>query len=116
LEHAKLRIGATGGEIVVVGASREAADDFVRQIAAARRATFGMHRFSFPQLASRLTRMEAARRGTTPAASLMVDALTARACFEAADTGLRYFAPGCSDTRIPEGRPQNGHGTPHGAC
>src|SRR5689334_14729382 len=68
------------GEIVVVGATREAADDFVRGIAIRCAATFGMHRFSLPQLASRLTRLDAARRGVTPAASLMLDALTARAC------------------------------------
>jgi ATP-dependent helicase/nuclease subunit B len=38
--------------------------------------------------------MDAARRGVTPAASLMIDALTARACFESANDGnLSYFGP-----------------------
>ena len=42
------------GDIAIVAASRGAADDFVRSIAASRPATLGLHRFSFTQLAARL--------------------------------------------------------------
>lgn len=81
------------GDVVIIGATREAADDFARTIATARAATFGMHRFSLAQFASRITRLEAARRAITPAASLMLDALTARAAHDAAADGLQYFGP-----------------------
>ena len=80
-------------DLVIIGATREAADDFARALAVTRPATFGMHRFSLAQFASRITRLEAARRGITPAASLMLDAVTSRAAHEAARDGLQYFGP-----------------------
>lgn len=94
LDAARTFLSSVKGDIVVVGGSRSAADDFVRSVAAALPATLGVHRFSLAQLASRLSRMDAARRGVTPAASLMVDALTARIAFDAAEANaLPYFRP-----------------------
>ena len=41
-------------EILIVSASRGAADDFARLVARGRGATFGLYRFSLTQLAARL--------------------------------------------------------------
>ena len=57
-------------EILVVGATRGAADDFVRDVATARGATFGLYRFSLTQLAARLAAPLLAAEGLTPATAL----------------------------------------------
>ncbi|HEX7829840.1 MAG TPA: PD-(D/E)XK nuclease family protein [Thermoanaerobaculia bacterium] len=94
LAIARELIGELDGEIVVIGASRGAADDFVRAIAAAKPATFGIHRFSLAQFASRVSRLESAREGVSPAASLMVDAVIAHSAHERASANaLHYFHP-----------------------
>jgi len=81
-------------EILVVGATREAADDFARDLAQARGAVFGLHRFSLMQLASHLAAAEMAQRGLTPSTSLGSEALAARAAAAlAARAALGYFAP-----------------------
>ena len=54
-------------ELLLVGASREAVDDFARELSSQQRATFGIHRFSLTELASRLAAMELARLGVAPA-------------------------------------------------
>lgn len=78
-------------EILLVGASREAVDDLVREIAGA---TFGLHRASLIQLAARLAAPELARRGLAPGSVLGAEAVAARATFEVlARDGLGYFAP-----------------------
>lgn len=85
---------APGTEGLVVAATREAADDAVRALAARSQATFGLHRFSLTQLAARLAAADLARRGLAPASSLASEALAARCAFEALqDSSLRYFAP-----------------------
>ena len=38
-------------EVLIIGASRDAADDLARRVTATRGATFGLHRASFLQLA-----------------------------------------------------------------
>jgi len=81
-------------EVVIVGASRGAADDFARAIARGAGATFGLTRFSLTELAARAaaTRVEGARRvrGTDAGA----EAIAARATFDARAAGeLSYFAP-----------------------
>ena len=48
-------------EATLVGASREAADELVRALSTTRGATFGWHRFSLPQLASRAASLDLAR-------------------------------------------------------
>jgi ATP-dependent helicase/nuclease subunit B len=81
-------------EVLIVGASRAAADDLARQVTVARGVTFGLHRASFVQLAARLAAVEMARLGVAPATALGVEAVAARVTFEALrDGALAYFAP-----------------------
>ena len=84
----------TATEILLVGASREAADDLARRVTAARGATFGLHRASLTQLAVRCATAELATRGAAPATRLGAEALAARVTFEAVrDSAVPYFAP-----------------------
>ncbi len=86
--------GPGGGEVVIVCASRGAADDLARSIAAARPATLGLHRFSFTQLAARLAAPVLAAHGMAPATYLGAEAVAARAAFDAQRAGdLSYFGP-----------------------
>src|SRR5881296_3107858 len=81
-------------EVLIVGATRDAADDLVRRVTAARGATFGLHRVSLTQLAVRLAAAEMARLGVAPATALGAEAVAARVSFEALrERGLGYFAP-----------------------
>ena len=83
-----------GDEVLLLGASRGAVDDFARSIAVERGATFGLHRLSFTQCAARLAAADLAARGDAPASGLGHEAVAARAAFEAAnDAALEYFAP-----------------------
>jgi ATP-dependent helicase/nuclease subunit B len=80
-------------EAVIVGATRGAADDFVRAIAAARRATFGLTRFSLTQLAARMAVASSGAR-RAPATRAGTEAVAARAVFDAIAAGdLAYFTP-----------------------
>src|SRR5688572_30191413 len=79
-------------EVLLVGASRGAADDCARAIAAARGVSFGTHRLSVTQLAARLAMLDLAGRNQTPITRLGFEALAARATFEAvADDALGYL-------------------------
>ncbi len=69
-------------EALVVGASRDAVDDFVRDSAARRGAAFGLHRFSLRRLATRIAAPRLAARGLAPATRLGAEAVAARAAFE----------------------------------
>ena len=69
-------------EAFVVGASRDAVDDFVRDSAARRGAAFGLHRFSLRRLATRIAAPRLAARGLAPATRLGAEAVAARAAFE----------------------------------
>src|SRR3989449_1498516 len=81
-------------EVLIVGASRDAADDLARRVTAARRATFGLHRASLTQLAVRFAAEEMARLGVAPATALGAEAVAARGSFEALrERALAYFAP-----------------------
>ncbi|HWO43572.1 MAG TPA: PD-(D/E)XK nuclease family protein [Candidatus Eisenbacteria bacterium] len=83
-----------GDEVLLLGASRGAADDLARAISLERGATFGLHRLSFTQLAARLAVLELATRGRAPATALGHEAVATRAVFEAQNEGaLRYFSP-----------------------
>jgi hypothetical protein len=57
-------------EVLVVGATRGAADDLVRALAGARGATFGLYRFSLTQLAARLAAPLLAADRLSPATAL----------------------------------------------
>src|SRR5437870_6116510 len=81
-------------ELLIIGASRDAADDLARQVTAARAATFGLHRASLTQLAVRFATAEMARLGVAPATALGAEAVAARVSFEALrERALAYFAP-----------------------
>src|SRR5262249_1324891 len=83
-----------GGEALVVGATRDAADDLVRDLTVELRASFGIHRASLPQLAARIAALELARLGAAHTTMLGAEALAARVAFEALGVGaLEYFAP-----------------------
>ena len=89
-------------ELVVIGATREAADDFCRGVTAARGATFGLHRFTLGQLASRIATATLAAAGVTPSTALAADALATRALFELARDGrLDYLAPIADSPGLP---------------
>jgi len=81
-------------EVLIVGASRGAADDFARDLSRSRGATFGLYRFSLTELAARAaaTVRDSARR--TPGTQSGAEALAARAVFDAlrADE-IDYFKP-----------------------
>ncbi len=81
-------------EALLVGASRDAVDDFARELSARRGATFGLHRFSLGQLAARVASTQLARRGLAPATRLGAEAVAARAAFEELEQDtLRYLGP-----------------------
>ena len=89
-------------EVLVVGATREAADDLCRRVAATRGATFGLHRFTLTQLASRIAAATLAARGATPATALAADALATRALSELSrDGGLRHLAAVADSPGLP---------------
>src|SRR5438309_3339886 len=80
-------------EILIVGASRGAADDLARAIAARRGAAFGLHRFSLVQLAAVLALMRAGH-GTAPTTLLGSIAIAARVSYQALQDGvLKYYTP-----------------------
>ena len=80
-------------ELIVIAATRGAADDFVRSLAR-RRSTFGLHRFSLTELAARAASFDAARAGYVAGTVMNAEAVAARAAFDAAAAGdLAYFHP-----------------------
>ncbi len=81
-------------ETLIVSASRGAADDCARDLARERPATFGLYRFSLTQLAARLAAPLLARDRLSPATALGVQAVAARALFDAdREAALSYFQP-----------------------
>ena len=91
--HAWLADRAERGALVV-SASRGAADDLARAVAAERGGAVGLHRFSVTQLAARLAAPVLAARGIAPATRMGSEAVAARAVFEARrQDGLAYFEP-----------------------
>src|SRR5213592_3483965 len=70
-------------ELLIVAASRGAGDDLARGVGQTRGASFGLHRFSFTQLAARIAASELLAAGRTPATRLASEALAARVVFEA---------------------------------
>ena len=89
-----VRACAPGTRVLIVGASRGAADDLARRVAVDAPATFGIQRLSFTQLAARSALMALAADGATSSTRLGADAVATRAVFEATqDAALRYFSP-----------------------
>lgn len=81
-------------DIFIVGATRTAADDLVRQHSRGHRATFGLHRFSLAQLAARIAAGRLAATGQVPCSGLGAEAAVVRAVYEAERrSALQYFSP-----------------------
>jgi hypothetical protein len=89
-------------ELIVVGATRGAADDFARD-ASRGRATFGLHRFSLVELAARAAALNAAATGRVAGTQTNSEAMAARASFDAAAAGdLPYFSPVAATPGFPK--------------
>ena len=73
-----------GGQVVVVGATLEAASDLIREVAAARGAGFGWHRFTLVGIAATLAAPLLAEEGLSPVSGLPLEALCARVVHELA--------------------------------
>jgi CRISPR/Cas system-associated exonuclease Cas4 (RecB family) len=83
-----------GSEVVIVGASRGAADDLARDVARRTGATFGLARFSLTEIAARAAAARLAGARRVPGSSAGAEAMAARAVFDAiAADELAYFAP-----------------------
>ncbi|HSP97092.1 MAG TPA: PD-(D/E)XK nuclease family protein [Candidatus Dormibacteraeota bacterium] len=81
-------------EVVIVGASRDAADELARRVALRRRAAVGLHRFTLTQLAARLAAPASSASGLAPCTPLGAHAVAARAAFDALAAGrIPYFEP-----------------------
>lgn len=88
-----VRDHAAGG-VLVVGATRAAADELVLGAARELGALVGVTRASFSELATKLALPVLAERLVSPATGLSAEAMVARASFDAADAGeLSYFGP-----------------------
>ena len=77
-----LRRGLGRGAALLVGETREAADDLARDVAADAGATFGLHRLSLRQLAWSIAAVDLARRGLAPASGPAAEAVATHATFE----------------------------------
>ncbi|HEX6803615.1 MAG TPA: hypothetical protein VF133_08045, partial [Terriglobales bacterium] len=85
---------STSADVIVVGNSRDSADDLVRCVSMGSPATLGLHRFSMLQLAVRFAAPEMARWSLAPSTPLGTEALAARVTFEVMQRGeLNHFAP-----------------------
>jgi ATP-dependent helicase/nuclease subunit B len=79
-------------EILIIGATRAAADEFVRSLPVT--GTLGLHRLTFPRLAAALAHGPMNEQGMAPATALAMEAVCARALYQARREGeLCYFTP-----------------------
>ena len=89
-----IRSELRNGDLLLVAASRGAADDLARSIAIESGATLGLHRFSLTQLAARMAAAILAADRRAPATTLGSEAVAARAAFESVQNhALTYFGP-----------------------
>src|SRR6187549_1342420 len=94
LDAARARILEIDPPILVIAATRAAADEFAFSIANTKGATFGITRSSVAELVARLAVPALARQGLTPSAPLSDEAVSARVTHELmTDKALKYFAP-----------------------
>jgi len=92
--QAFLRELAPGIRAVIVGASRGAADELARRVAAETSATFGLQRLSLAQLAARAAAPWLAAQGAAPASALGLEAVAARTLHEVRQQApLDYLEP-----------------------
>ena len=91
-------------EVVIVGASRGAADDFARAIARRAGATFGLMRFSLTELAARAAAVRLAGASRAPLTQAGAEATAARVVFDALGAErARILRPGRLDARLSQG-------------
>ena len=89
-----LRSHPPPSEVVIVGASRGAADDLARRLAIDAGATFGITRFSLTELAARSAAILLAGARRIPGTQTGAEAAAARAVFDAIGAGeMDYFGP-----------------------
>ncbi len=94
LAAARSRLNGLHPPILIVGASRAAADEFAMGLAADRGATFGVTRVGFTELVAKLAVPALARQGLTPSAPLSDEAVAARVADDLLKRGeLDYFEP-----------------------
>ena len=79
---------AAAGDLLAVGAGRDSVDDLAHRVAVHRGAVFGLHRFGWDGLISRLAEGPLVAAGLAPASAVGVEAVAARAAFEARDAGV----------------------------
>jgi hypothetical protein len=80
--------------VVIVGASRAAADELAFLAASRRGGLFGVTRVGLAELVTKLALPGLARQGLSPTGALGAEAIAARATFTAHAAGrLRYFSP-----------------------
>ena len=92
-----------GSEVVIVGASRGAADDLARDVGRRAGATFGLTRFSLTEVAARAAASTLAGTRRVPGSSAGAEAMAARAVFDAVAAGeLAYFGPVASLPGFPK--------------
>ena len=97
-----VRAVAPGTRVLIIGASRGAADDLARDVATLVPATFGIQRLSLTQLAARGAMLTLAGRGVAPSSWLGAEAVAARAVFDARHAAsLAYFEPVASTPGFP---------------
>jgi ATP-dependent helicase/nuclease subunit B len=85
---------APSTELIIVGASRGAADDLARAMARQVGATFGITRFGLTELAARAAAARLGGERRVPGTQAGAEAVAARAVFDAlADNELAYFEP-----------------------
>src|SRR5688500_16612929 len=90
-------------EVLIVGASRGAADDLARLVAKHAGATFGLARFSLMELAARAAARRLAGAGRATATRTGTEATAARVVFDAIAAGdLAYFGPVASMPGFPK--------------
>ena len=93
-DAARSRLADVEPPILIVGASRGAADEFALGLAVDRGATFGISRTSLTELVAKLAVPALARRGLTPSAPLSDEAVAARVADDLLKRGeLEYFEP-----------------------
>ena len=85
---------APADRIVIVGASRAAADELAFVAASRSGGLFGLTRVGLAELVTKLALPALARRGLSPTSGLGAEAIAARATFTTHAAGqLGYFAP-----------------------
>jgi ATP-dependent helicase/nuclease subunit B len=94
LDAARARVLDAQPPILVIAASRAAADEFAFSLASRQGATFGITRSSVAELVARLAVPALARKGLTPSAPLSDEAVSARVADESLrNDELEYFTP-----------------------